>query len=130
MAFNETLADRISAALKDYKGVESKRMFGGIAFMLNGHMCCGVIKDDMMAKVDPERYPALLKKPGARPMDFTGRVMSTFIFVDAKGQGKAAGLKFWVEEAARYAMSRPTKTRTAKRSASKPRLNARRKPRR
>ena len=69
MAYNEKLGERISKALHKH-GVEEKRMFGGVAFMLNGHMCCGVIKDNLMIRVGLDRYGELVANAHARPMDF------------------------------------------------------------
>jgi hypothetical protein len=109
MAYDETLADRISAALAGRKGVVGKKMFGGIAFMVNGRMACGVMKDDLMVRVDESRVPALLKKPGARPMDFTRRPMPGFLYVGPQGRKTEAALKFWVDVSAEYALSQPPK---------------------
>jgi len=63
-------------------------MFGGIAFMLNGNMCCGVTNDDLMVRVGADGLEDALDQPNARPMDFTGRPMKGFVFVDA-GPGGA-----------------------------------------
>ena len=109
MAFNEALAQRIRVALKGKRGLEEKRMFGGVAFMLKGHMCCGVEKDRLMVRVAHDRYEALLRRPHARVMDFTGRPLRGFLFVDAGGCKTSAAVAFWVDHAIRFAQSQPPK---------------------
>ena len=73
MAYSEALANRIRAVLKRNRGTGERQMFGGVCFTLNGHMVCGVVKDELMVRVGPDVYPKSLKRPNARPMDFTGR---------------------------------------------------------
>ena len=75
MAFNEKLAERTRKALQGKGEITEKKMFGGICFLLRGKMCCGIMKDVLVARVDPKESAALLKMPGVRPMDFTGRPM-------------------------------------------------------
>ena len=82
MAYNETLADRIRSALADQSNVTEKKMFGGLAFMLNGNMVCGVTKDDLMLRVGTENYADALKQPGARPMEMGARTMKGMIVVN------------------------------------------------
>jgi hypothetical protein len=89
MAFNEQLAERIREGLAGHKAVE-KRMFGGLCFMLNDAMCCGVHKNDFVARVGPERLAEALRKPHARPMDITGRPMQGFVFVEPDSQNAEA----------------------------------------
>ncbi len=81
MAFDDKLVERIRAVLSD-QSVEEKKMFGGLTFMVNGHMCCGVGKEGLMVRVGPDAYEASVKQPGARPMDFTGRAMKGLVWVD------------------------------------------------
>ena len=76
MSYDETLADRVRAVLARKRGISEKKMFGGLAFLVNGHMACGIIGDDLMVRVGPEAYDAALTKAGARPMNFTGRAVS------------------------------------------------------
>ncbi|MDX1430313.1 MAG: TfoX/Sxy family protein, partial [Rhodothermales bacterium] len=75
MPFDETLASRVRHLLTDVPGVLEKRMFGGLAFMVHGHMCCGIVGEDLMLRVGAERYEQTLGHDAARPMDFTGRPM-------------------------------------------------------
>ena len=83
------------------------KMFGGIAFMLRGHMCCGVVKDLLMVRVGPEGYEKALTKPHARPMDFTGRPLKGLVFVAPAGTRTEKGLAGWVEQAARFVRTLP-----------------------
>ena len=82
MAYNESLADRIRATLSGQSNITEKKMFGGLAFMLNGNMVCGVTKDDLMLRVGAENYAAALKQPGARQMEMGARTMKGMVVVD------------------------------------------------
>jgi len=97
MAFSEELAQRIRKILSGRRGVAEKKMMGGLAFMVNGKMCVGVLKDDLMCRIDPEIYEMALKRPGCRPMDFTGRPMRGFVFVDEEGTADSRQLKYWID---------------------------------
>jgi TfoX/Sxy family transcriptional regulator of competence genes len=114
MAYNERLAERIRGYFTRRKGVEEKRMFGGLCFMLNGHMCCGIEKDRLVVRVMPERYETLLNKPHARKMDFTGKPLTGFLFISPPGYRTAAGLAGWLDEAVECAKSKPPKKKKAK----------------
>ncbi|KPM49139.1 TfoX/Sxy family protein [Jiulongibacter sediminis] len=96
MAYNEELAQRIRERLENVENVEEKKMMGGLAFMVNDKMCVGVIKDEMMCRIDPVDIPNALERPGSRPMDFTGRPMKSFIQVDEIGLQKNADFDFWI----------------------------------
>ncbi|MBI4173137.1 MAG: TfoX/Sxy family protein [Candidatus Aenigmarchaeota archaeon] len=95
MAYDNELAERIRETLKGRKAVTEKEMFGGIAFLLDGKMFCGVQKGDFMARVGKERHAEAIAKPHARPMDFTGRPMAGFVYVRPEGV-KGKGLEQWV----------------------------------
>lgn len=116
MAFDEKLGERMGKALQKH-GVEEKRMFGGLCFMLGGHMCCGIIKDELLVRVDPDRFDALLSRPHARIMDFTGRPMKGFIMVEAKGYRTEAALGSWLEEGVKFARSLPPKKASGKKTS-------------
>ena len=73
MAYNGELADRIRGSLAGRSGVAERKMFGGIAFMVDGHMCCGVTGDLLMIRVGADGFDDALAQPHSRPMDFTGR---------------------------------------------------------
>ena len=85
MAYDQKLADRIRALVAGRPGVSEKAMFGGLAFLLDGRMFCGVNKDDLMVRAGPARHDEALAKPHARSMDFTGRPMKGYVFVGAEG---------------------------------------------
>ncbi|WP_321286652.1 TfoX/Sxy family protein [uncultured Sunxiuqinia sp.] len=98
MAYDELLADRIRQVLKEKKSsFNEKNMFGGICFMVNGKMCIGVIKNDLMARVNPEQETEFLNDKGVRPMDFTRRPMKGYVYVDANGTDMDEDLEKWVD---------------------------------
>lgn len=109
MTYDDGLAYRIREILADRPGVAEKEMFGGIAFMLDGNMCCGVIDDKLMARVGPDAYDAALEEPHARPMDFTGRPMRGFVYVAPAGISEEDVLASWVDRCVEFATSLPTK---------------------
>src|SRR5262245_8661924 len=110
MAFDENLAARIRRVLEKRKDVVEKRMFGGVAFMVRGHMACGVVGSSLMVRVGTDEEGDFLRETAARPMACTGRPMPGFLFVDPPGTAGAASLAKWVRRATGYAESRPKKT--------------------
>ena len=109
MAYDEGLAQRIREVLEDRPGVNEKKMFGGLCFLVNGNMCCGVATDELMVRVGPDAYEAALAEPHAREMDFTGRAMKGFVFVGLDGFESDEDLERWVGRGASYAKSLPEK---------------------
>lgn len=108
MAYDEELAGRVRAVLPRGEAVTEREMFGGVAFMLGGHMFCGIVRDALMARLGPEAADRALDQPHVRPMDFTGRPMTGMVFIDPAGlQGDA--LRRWVGAAAGYARGLPPK---------------------
>jgi len=105
MAYDERLADRIRKVLSGRQRLTEKKMFGGIAFMLRGHMCCGVVKNDLVIRIGPERYEKALSQPHARPMDFTGRPLKGFVFVGPNGYKTDKALAKWVARAIQFIMT-------------------------
>lgn len=97
MAYNETLADRVRKTLVKQKAVEEKKMMGGLTFMVNGKMCVGVLKDELMARIDPDVYDIALQRSGCREMDFTGKPMKGFVFINPEGTNNEKDLKYWIE---------------------------------
>lgn len=102
MAYNENIADRIRNSFAALSNVEEKKMMGGIAFMYNGKMCVGVIKDDLMCRVDPNIFEDLIKLKGCRPMDFTKRPMKGYIYVDESGMKTDKQFNFWIDKALEF----------------------------
>ena len=109
MAYDEKLADRVRTLLEAEEGFSERKMFGGIAFMLGGHMCCGVVDSDLMLRLGPDGAEAALDRPHVRPMDFTGRRMSSMVFVGPDGLRRSS-LRTWVEQAATFARTLPPKS--------------------
>lgn len=109
MAYSEQLASRVRKILARQGGLYEQKMFGGIAFMVRGHMCCGVVKDLLMVRVGPEAYEKALAKPHTRPMDFTGRPLRGLVFVAPAGTRTDQGLSGWVRQAARFVRTLPPK---------------------
>jgi hypothetical protein len=109
MSYDESLAARVRTLLADRPDLVEKHMFGGLCFMLRGHMCCGVTKSSLMVRLAPEDAERLADEPHARPMDFTGRPMRGFLFVDAEGLGTPRTLRAWVDRTVRFAESLPAK---------------------
>lgn len=102
MAYNQSIADRIREMLVDIPLIEEKEMMGGVAFMVDKKMCMGVVKDDMMARIDPDVYEEALDKPGCRPMDFTGRPMKGWVFISPEGIDTVKKLEYWVSLALHF----------------------------
>jgi TfoX/Sxy family transcriptional regulator of competence genes len=97
MAYNEKMVERIRELLVSQKQVEEKKMFGGVCFMVNEKMCIGVNENEIMCRLDPEIYEQALEKQGAREMDFTGRPMKGYVFVDETGTKTKKDLQSWVD---------------------------------
>ena len=108
MAYDEKLADRIRDAVEIRGGVTERKMFGGLAFMLDGHMFCGVVGDELMLRLGRERAEAALDRRHVRPMDFTGRPMAGMVFVGAGGL-RGVALRRWVDTAEDFAATLPPK---------------------
>jgi TfoX/Sxy family transcriptional regulator of competence genes len=119
MAYDQKLEGRIRDLLGPREDLEARKMFGGLCFLVNGNMACGVLNADFIAKVDPERHDALLKKPGARPFDFSGRPMRGILYVGPEGVKTSKDLRFWVETSLAHALSKPPKTGKKKAIAKK-----------
>ena len=119
MAYDGRLAERIRGYFKRRKGVEEKRMFGGLCFMLNGHMCCGIEKERLMVRVAPDRYTALLQNPHAREMAFTGKPLKGLLFIGEAGYRTASGLATWLDEAVLCAKSKAPKKRRSKKALAR-----------
>jgi TfoX/Sxy family transcriptional regulator of competence genes len=96
MAFNEKLNDRIREAIADLPNVEEKHMFGGTCFMVNGKMCIGVVKDEMMCRIGPDVYEDALERKGCREMIFTGKPMNGYVFVGEEGMKTKKDFEHWI----------------------------------
>ena len=107
MAYDEGVAQRVREAFEGREGVAEKKMFGGLCFMQQGHMCVGIVDEVLMARVGPERYEEALAKPHARVMDFTGRTMKGFVFVDPPGFEDEVDLEAWIALCERFITGLP-----------------------
>jgi len=97
MAYNETLAERIRERLVDLHPIEEKEMMGGLVFMYHGKMCIGIIKDEMMCRIDPALQEQSVEKTGCRIMEFTGRPMKSFILIDESGMRTEKDFNHWIQ---------------------------------
>ena len=109
MTYSEEIARRMRAELEGLPGLAEKKMFGGVAFMLQGNMACGVNKDAMIVRVGPGRHAEALSHPHARPFDLTGKPMAGWVTVSAAGLEDEQAFREWVRWGVDYAMSLPAK---------------------
>lgn len=109
MAYDENTAARVRQALAAVDGVVERRMFGGLAFMVNGNMCCGIEQDRLMLRVGPVQYADALAQPYAGVMDFTGRPMRGFVIVQPAGFANDATLQEWLDRALAFVQTLPAK---------------------
>ena len=109
MPYSESLAERIRPTLGRHKGIEEKKMFGGVGFLLNGNMLVGVWQASLIARIGPDQYAAALKKPHVREFDITGRPMKGWIMVEPDGIEQDRQLKDWIEQATNFVETLPAK---------------------
>jgi TfoX/Sxy family transcriptional regulator of competence genes len=103
MAYDPHLADRIRVVLGHAGDFSERKMFGGLCFLVNGHMCCGIVKHDLMLRLTPETAAAALREPHTRLMDFTGKPIKSMIYVEAAGIDSDSSLEKWVRTAEQLA---------------------------
>lgn len=110
MAYSEELAGRVREVIDVRPGVSERKMFGGIAWMVNGNMACGVIGEDLMVRLEHgEAEAAQAAEPHVGPMEFTGRPMRGFVTVDSEGIAEDTEIARWVDAGADFAESLPAK---------------------
>lgn len=110
MAYDEGLAERLREAFADVPYVSEKKMFGGLAFMVDGHMSCAVMKDGrLMLRVGAAQYDDILSRPHVAPMDFTGRKMTGFVMIEDAGLSEDDMLSDWIQLSLRFVQSLPPK---------------------
>ena len=103
MTYNEKLADRVREFISlTHQNVEEKKMFGGLCFMVNDKMCVGVEAERLMVRLDPAKYDEAMQKDGCQPMDFTGKVMKGYVFVDINVLNTNKRLEYWLNLALEY----------------------------
>ena len=109
MAYDERLAERVRELLGGHAGISERKMFGGIGFMLDGNMCCGVHGDELILRLGEEDAAAALADPHGRPFDVTARPMKGWVFVHPDALRTEAELWLWIEPAVDFASSLPPK---------------------
>jgi len=97
MAYDEALADRVRKKLAQLPNIEEKAMMGGLTFMYNNKMCVGIIKDELMCRIDPSLHDLVIEKNGCRTMDFTKRPMQGYIMIDKNGMRTQKDFDYWVD---------------------------------
>jgi TfoX/Sxy family transcriptional regulator of competence genes len=115
MAYSAQLAERIRRIFQRRKvAFEEKAMMGGLCFMVNSKMCVGVEKDRLMARIDPDAYERALRIRGCVPMDFTGRPMRGFVFVNPPGLPTEEALDDWLKLALEFNPRAKASTRSGR----------------
>ncbi len=109
MAYDERLAQRIRELIDNHPAIVEKNMFGGIAFIIRGHMACGVNSHDLIVRVGPDEHAAALAQPHTRPFNMTGRAMRGWVMVSPQGCQTDADLKKWVNQALAFVLELPAK---------------------
>ena len=109
MAYDEGLAERVRSALLEVDGIVEKKMFGGLAMMLHGNRCCGVLDDDLLVRLGRDGAGQALTEPHVREMDFTGKPMRTMVYVAPDGVASDEDLAAWVHRGVRFASALPRK---------------------
>jgi TfoX/Sxy family transcriptional regulator of competence genes len=109
MAYDEDLAGRVRDALATVDRVEERKMFGGLGFMVGGHMAVGIVKNELMARVGADGEDGALEQPHARAMDFTGRPMTGFVLVAADGVARDDDVQPWVDRALAFVSTLPSR---------------------
>lgn len=98
MAYDEFLADRVKNVLNEKRiSFEAQKMMGGLCFMVNNKMCCGIVNDSLMARIGPDLYQEALTKDGCNEMDFTGRPMKGYVYISPEGMDMDADLDYWIQ---------------------------------
>jgi TfoX/Sxy family transcriptional regulator of competence genes len=109
VAFDQDLAERVRIALAGVSDLETRRMLGGIAFLIRGHMACGVVGQELMLRLGPEAAERALREPHVRPMDFTGRPSRGAVFVGSDGLRDPRDLERWIGAATAFVTTLPAR---------------------
>jgi len=109
MAYDEQLASRVRSKLGKRPGLFEKKMFGGVAFLINGNMSVGIHRDELVVRIAPDETERALKEPGVRIFDITGKPMKGWLLVGGAGIQDPASLGKWIERGVTYASSLPKK---------------------
>jgi TfoX/Sxy family transcriptional regulator of competence genes len=109
MAYSADLAERVRSQIAKMMNTTEKKMFGGLGFLVNGNMACGIIGDDLIVRTGPEKHSQALVQPHTRPFDFSGRPMAGWVYVEPAGYESDQNLKDWIEQGIEFARSLPPK---------------------
>lgn len=109
MPYNIKLEEKIDVAVKRWKDVDKKKMFGGVCYLTNGNMCFGIWKDSLIVRMDKDLAGKSLKGRNVKPFDITGRSMAGWVMVEEAGWRSAAGLAKWIGIGKEFALSLPEK---------------------
>ena len=116
MAYNKTLAKRVRERFEELSNVEEKEMMGGWTIMYNGKMCVGIIKDELMCRIDPDFHKQAIERTGCRTMDFTKRPMMGYVMIDGSGMTTKKDFDYWID----LALAFNKKAKASKRPKKKP----------
>ena len=125
MAYDEALAERVRRALGRRDDISERAMFGGLAFLVDGKMFVGVNADDLMVRVGPDRHAEALALPHVRPMDFTGRPMRGYVFVNRSGVADDRAVAAWVAWSVAYVSALPAKAKAKAQAKAKTKARSR-----
>jgi TfoX/Sxy family transcriptional regulator of competence genes len=114
MTYDERTAARIRAVLARRRDVVERKMFGGLTFMVNGAMCCGITAEALVVRVGPAAHEAALAEPHVRPMTFTGRPLAGMVYVDPPGYRTTRALARWVQRGVEFVTAKPVPSRRAR----------------
>jgi TfoX/Sxy family transcriptional regulator of competence genes len=117
MAYDEKLAERIHAAVRGWRGLSTRRMFGSIGWMLDGNICAGIWKDSLIVRCGPDEWPRLLREPHVAEFDITGRSMKGWLMVRPTGIADARTLEEWLRRSHDFVRTLPKKAATQKKKA-------------
>lgn len=109
MPYDDGLAHRVRESLADEPGLEERELFGGLGFLVEGNMVCGIVGDSLVARVGPDDYEAALEEPHARPFDFTGREMRGWVYVEPAGLAEDEALADWLDRCLAFVGTLPPK---------------------
>src|SRR5262245_49499090 len=118
MAYDERLAQRIRHLFGERRDVTERKMFGGLAFLLQGRMCCGIVGSDLMVRMTDDEFDAVMRGPHVRPMDFTGKPLRGFVYVAPRGVRTATALRTWLSRGERVAHEKAVASKRARRRSS------------
>ena len=110
MTFSERTVNQIRRAIGNTPGLSERPLYSGVAFMVRGNMCCGMIDDNLVVRVGPDTYDDALREPHTRPMDFTGRPLPGFVYVDRDGFASSNSLRQWIDRSVSFVRTLPPKS--------------------